>query len=164
MSIFFDIIELTAVFFLAAEAIKLENLKVLVEKYLKPLVAKLNPKIELVDDVSHLRFFERNQICIFCLVFYSFGVIIIISIFYLNKISPSVILHDLAPIYWVLLIVGVLFIPFVIGFLPYQLVVWFFEYSIKALTWVQTHTHTGAVGILGFIFFVFQYLGRRVFS
>jgi hypothetical protein len=61
-------------------------------------------------------------------------------------------LRNTEPIYWVFSIIGLLIIPLVIGFMPYQAVVWFFELSIKALTWVQLKSHTGVVGMLGFFY------------
>lgn len=162
MAVFFDIIEFLAVFLLAVEAIKIENLSVLVEQFLKPLISRLNPRVKFVDDVSHLNFFERNAINFFLLGLYIIGVAIIFTIFNIYDIDAIDLLREEAPIYWVLSILGMLTIPLVAGFLPYQLIVWFLEYAVKFLTWIQLRTHTGAVGILGFILFALQFWGRRL--
>ena len=88
MTLLFDTMEFLAVFLLAAEAIKLENLKVLVNHYLTPLSSKLNPKITYVDDVSHLGFWERNSVNFMFLGFYIFGFIIILTLFHLYDFDP----------------------------------------------------------------------------
>lgn len=162
MAICFDIVELLAVFLLAVEAIKLENLRVVVQEFLKPLIARLNPKIEWIDDTSHLGFFERNAFTFILLAFYLAGLIIVAAIFHILQVTPVSFLSGAQTIEWGLFVIGLLFVPILAGFLPYQLVVWFLELSVKALTWVQLKTHTGAVGILGFLLFAFQFLGRRI--
>jgi len=154
--------EFLAVFLLAAEAIKLENLKVLVNQYLTPLSSKLNPKITYVDDASHLGFWERNSVNFMFLGFYIFGFILILTLFHLYNFDPVEFFMGSEPIYWVLSIIGLLTIPLFVGFLPYQLVVWLVDLSVKGLTWVQLKTHTGVVGILGFLLFALQFIGRRI--
>ncbi|MFS1422298.1 hypothetical protein [Shewanella sp. 10N.286.48.B5] len=162
MAVIFDTVELLAVFLLAVEAIKVENLSVLVGGYLRPLISRLNPRITFVDDDSHLSFFERNMVNFFLLGFYVLGFAIIFSAFNVYNIDVIGFLRESAPVYWVLSILGLLIVPFIAGFFPYQLIVWFLEYSVKFLTWVQLRTHTGAVGILGFALFALQFLGRRI--
>lgn len=150
MALLFDTMEFLAVFLLAAEAIKLENLKVLVKNFLTPLISRLNPKINYVDDVSHLGFWERNTVNFIFLFLYIFGSLIILTLLYKYSFNPIELLTGAEPIYWVLSIIGLLIIPLAVGFLPYQLVVWLLDLSIQGLTWVQLKTHTGVVGILGF--------------
>lgn len=162
MAVLFDTVEFLAVFLLAVEAIKLKNLKVFVENFLKPLISRLNPTIKFVGDVSHFSFFERNAINFMFLGFYVFGVFLILTVFYIYNVDAVGFLREAAPIYWLLSILGLFIGPFIAGFLPYQLIVWFLEYSVKVLTWVQLSTHTGIVGILGFVLFALQLFGRRV--
>lgn len=162
MAICLDIVELLAVFLLAVEAIKLENLKIVVQEFLKPLIARLNPKIEWEDDTSHAVFFERNAFDFILIAFYLAGLIIVAAVFHVLQVSPVDFLRNAQPMELVLSVLGLFFVPILVGFLPYLLVVWFLELSVKALTWVQLQTHTGTVGILGFLLFTFQFLGRRV--
>lgn len=162
LAICFDIVEFLAVFLLAVEAIKLENLRVVVHEFLKPLIARLNPKIEFVDDTSHLGFFERHTLTFVLLAFYLAGLTLVAAIFHILQASYVNFLSDTQPFEWILFVIGLLLVPIVAGLLAYQCVVWFLELSVKALTWVQLKTHTGAVGILGFLLFAFQFWGRRV--
>ena len=162
MAVIFDTVELLAVFLLAVEAIKVENISVLVSRYLRPLISRINPKITFVDDDSHLRFFERHMANFSFLGFYVIGFAIIFSTFNIYSIDVIEFLIESDPVYRLLSILGLLMVPFIAGFFLYQLIVWFLEYSVKFLTWVQLRTHTGAVGILGFALFALQFLGRWI--
>jgi hypothetical protein len=162
LALLFDILELLAVFLLAVEAIKLKNLKILVKHFLTPWSSRLNPWINFIDDDSHLSFWDRNMISFTLLGFYVFGILIILTLFHISSFEPFTFLRSADPIYWVVSIFGLLIIPLFVGFLPYQIVVWLLDLSIMGLTWVQLRTHTGIVGILGFLLFLLQFIGRRV--
>jgi putative effector of murein hydrolase LrgA (UPF0299 family) len=162
LPVIFDVIEFVAVFLLAVEAIKLENLRTLVDSYLKPLYVRLNPQIKIVDDTSGIGFWERHAITFTFITFYVIGLCIIFAIFNNYNIDANELLKNAKLIYWIFSMIGLLIVPLVVGFMPYQAVVWFFELSIKALTWVQLKSYTGIVGILGFFLFTIQYWGRRV--
>lgn len=168
MSLFFDIIEFIAVFLLAVEAIKLNNLNVFVERVIKPLLSHINPKIKWdgdgESDCEKLTFIEKNAVYLFFLGFYLIGSTLIFIIFYKFDVNFINWLLNAAPIYWFLSLVAALISPLFIGFLPYQFLVWFLKNSIRALIWVQMKTHTGIVGILGFTLFSIQFIGRRVIN
>ncbi|KID36748.1 hypothetical protein QT15_09660 [Pseudoalteromonas flavipulchra NCIMB 2033 = ATCC BAA-314] len=158
--------EFLAVFLLAVEAIKLNNLNAFVERVIRPLLSHVNPKIKWVGDgeSEKLTFIERNAVHLFFLGFYLIGIALIFLVFYKFDFNFMNWLLNAAPIYWFLSLVAALILPLFVGFLPYQFLVWSLENSIKALVWVQVKTHTGIVGILGFTLFSIQFIGRRIIN
>jgi hypothetical protein len=160
----FDIIEFISVFLLAVEAIKLNNLNVLTEQYLKPLIHRLNPKVDFVADVSELRFIGRHAFSLILLCFYLVGLLIITTFFqafsddFIRLLTEATLLHI------VIFIISAIIIPVIVGFLPYQIIAWLLGYVVNILIWVQLKTHTGIVGLVGFLLFTVQFIGSRVIS
>ena len=165
MQVVFDVVEILAIFLLAVEAIKLENLSVLVNRLLAPTLGKINPKIEFIeDDNEYVGFFDRYWFEFVLISFYIVGLLISWFVFLKFNFHVFEWLSNTSGFTWVWVVPCMLFVPILVGFLPYQGVVLVFELSIKSLSWIEKHTKTGVVGILGFFLYLLQFVGRILLS
>lgn len=152
--------EFISVFLLAIEAIKVENLN-FVKSKIEAFHLKVNPTIKIVDEMpKDLPFFEKFAIELMLIGTYLFGLLCLLAVNYLSKYDfmkfPEGLLSK------AVFIVLLMIVPFFIGSLTYITFVWFLNVVIRFLVWLETSTHSGVVGILGFSIFAFQYIGRRV--
>lgn len=162
MILIFDIAEFLAVFLLAIEAIKLNNIDYFVQKKLKPFYTHVNPPVVFVDDTSHLGWRERHAFDIFALLLYLIGAGLLAFWNYHYELNAVSAFYESEILYKALFGLAALLIPFLVGFAAYQLLVWALEFSVYALVWIQQKTHNGVVGIIGFVLFAIQFWGRRV--
>nr|WP_289073533.1 hypothetical protein [uncultured Halomonas sp.] len=155
-----DSLELGAVFLLAVEAIKLENLARFREGS-GGLYRRLNPNIEFVDDfASDASVFERRWFEIYLGVIYMLGVA---SVFLLRNTFVWAYLPS-APAGWLgslLTIVGYVITPIFLGFAVYLVALGALKSSVGVLGLIERHTHSGIIGILGFAMFTLQFIARR---
>lgn len=154
-------LELTAVFLLAAEAIKVRNLQ-WIRSHTIRLHRVVNPKIEIVDELpKEMRFVDRYGIELFLLGFFVFGAIVIFTVFRALEIPlMSIVPRSVGG--WLILTLGIVTGPILVGMFTYTVIVWLLQGVVAALSWVEENTRNGVVGILGFILFLVQFIGRRV--
>ena len=154
----FDFMELTAVFLLAVEAIKIENL-VYLKAHWKKAYRFVNPKIEYVDELpSEQTFLERNSINIYMLFIYFVGLGIILflstkSSVVLPRFNGFGSLLYLVPYY--------IFAPAFVGGIAYSLIAYIMVRITDVFEWIENNSASGVVGIVGFILFFLQFIGRR---
>ncbi|NQU20869.1 MAG: hypothetical protein HQ567_06265 [Candidatus Nealsonbacteria bacterium] len=161
MSLLWDVLEVTAVFLLAAEAIKVRNLR-WIHSHTIRLHRVVNPKIEIVDELpKEMKFIDRYSIEFFLLGFFVFGVIAILTACRAFGI-PLISIVPRSVGGWLILIFGIVTGPILVGLSAYTVIVWLLQRIVAALSWVEENTLNGAVGILGFILFLVQFIGRRV--
>ncbi|MCY9805667.1 hypothetical protein OTK51_19760 [Vibrio scophthalmi] len=152
------VLEYVSVFLLAVEAIKLENLSWVKDKTIK-FRSILNPKITFVDAkdyVAPTTFLGKHGVKLFTVALYIVGVGVSAWGLSLFGLQMSGLLPDSA-LSWSLSGLYVLFICPIIGFAVYNSIVVLFSIVIKALSWVERSTKSGAVGILGFALFSIQF-------
>lgn len=158
-----DSLELTAVFLLAAEAIKLQNLAWIRSRTVT-LLRVVNPQIEFVDELPQdLKFSHRHAIELYLIGIYVLGIAVILGTIHEFDCSLSILVPG-SVIGWILFVLGILMGPLLVGMLLYTAMIWLLQRVITGLMWVEVNTRTGAVGILGFILFLTQFIGRRVFA
>ncbi|MEZ5573811.1 MAG: hypothetical protein R3E64_17625 [Halioglobus sp.] len=164
MAVALDLLEILAVFLLAVEAIKLDNLSKLTNRLLVPTLDIINPKITFVEKIAYKGIFDRYWFEISLFSFYLLG--LLISCFSMTYIGVDVLdwLRNTSGLSWLWIIPCVIFVPFIVGFLPYQGVVFAFQISVKGLYLVEKHTSTGVVGIMGFSLYLLQFIGRRLLA
>ena len=164
MQLALDLIEVLAVFLLAVEAIKLENLSKLSTKLLAPTLKKVNPEITYVENVECKSFLDKYGFALLTFGFYVVGFLILLLTFSHFNIDVIEWVNGVSRVHWLWFILCFLFVPIIVGLLPYTCVVFAFELSIRGLTLVERHTATGAVGIAGFALYLIQFLGRRLLT
>lgn len=158
-----DIFELTAVFLLSVEAIKLNNLQWLRART-DMVRGVINPEIEFVEGVPEdTPFLRRHAVDFWLLSLYIIGIVVCLFIaqavgLFVYFLTPKGILS------WIMWIIGGLFIPFICGLTIYTLAAWLLQQAINILSWIEQRTHTGIVGVLGFTFFTLQFVARRLFG
>lgn len=163
MSLLWDVLEVTAVFLLAAEAIKVRNLQWIRSRTIG-LRRVVNPKIEIVDELpKEMRFIDRYGIELFLLGFFVFGAIAILTACRALEI-PLISIVPRTVGGWLILILGIVTGPILVGLSAYTVIVWLLQGVVAVLSWVEENTRNGAVGILGFFLFFIQFIGRRVFT
>jgi hypothetical protein len=162
MQIVLDFIEILAVFLLAVEAIKLENLSTLTSKLLIPTLDKINPKVTFVETMQDEGFFDQYWFEVTLIGFFLLGLLICYITLSGFGIDVFEWFSNISGLSWLWVVPSMLFVSVLVGFLPYQVVVLAFELSIKSLSWIEKHTSTGVVGIMGFILYLFQFVGRRL--
>ncbi len=152
-----------AVFLLAAEAIKVRNLQ-WIRSHTIRLHRVVNPKIEIVDELPKEKsFVERYGIELFLLGSFVFGAIAILTACGALQIPlMSIVPRSVGG--WIILILGIVTGPVLVGLSAYTVIVWLLQGIVAALSWLEENTRNGAVGILGFILFLVQFIGRRVFT
>ena len=164
MVVALDLLEILAVFLLAVEAIKLENLSKLTSKLLVPTLDIINPKITFVEEIEYKGNFVRYWFEIFLFSFYLLGLLIsYIAMVYIG-VDALDWLRNTSGLNWLWVIPCVILVPFIVGFLPYQGVVFAFQITIKGLSLVEKHTSTGVVGIMGFSLYLLQFIGKRLLA
>ena len=85
----FDILEILAVFLLAVEAIKLENIIKFQKKWFVPLYRKINPEVKIVDELPpDTSFLDRHAFNIFLIVMYLTGLLLTVCLLYACGIWP----------------------------------------------------------------------------
>ncbi|WP_125925567.1 hypothetical protein [Halomonas aestuarii] len=159
-----DLLEITAVFLLAVEAIKIHNLSWVRTRALKPLLAYINPTVEFVEDYPPgATFVERHAGNLFFLGIYLFGwPVLIIGVGAFDVSLSSLVTHTVAG--WLLSILGVVFAPLLAGGIIYTALVSIVDQCIRGLSWVEAHTHSGVVGLLGFVLYLIQFATRRALA
>ena len=155
-----DIFELLAVFFLAVEAIKLKNLK-WVRDHLSGLHRRINPRIQYVDELPHdLSFASRHWFSISLVMFYLLGLLVCSVVLHFLGLSVSEELPRTPLALTIHILLSIVFLP-ICGLIVYSLVVLAFQLAIVILSAVEENTHSGVVGIIGFILFLSQFVARR---
>lgn len=158
--------EVLGALFLAVEAIKLHNVRFLRDRVLKMNLRRLNPEITFVDGnadndkgktdelrlYAFLIFFVILGMAISCGVLYGLGVELEDAWKTFSRIVPGS--------QWVDVILAVpvalvgLIISIVIGLSAYTIVVLSIRTGIAALDFIEQHTSSGVIGIIGFLFFL----------
>lgn len=159
-----DLLEITAVFLLSVEAIKIKNLEWVRARAINPFLARINPKIEFVEEFSTGdTFIERRAFELFFFGTYLFGWLVLFVGLAMLDVSLSSLIPQTA-LGWFFSALGVVFAPILAGMITYTAFVSIVERCIRALAWVEAHTHTGAVGALGFALYLTQFAVRRVLA
>ncbi|MGY4514628.1 hypothetical protein ACVWWW_000196 [Lysobacter sp. HA18] len=156
-----DLVEIASVFLLAVEAIKLQNLAWLRNRALAPLLTRINPQIEYVDDFPPSTPFSQR----YALEFSFLGIYVVgltlsgLSLQALASKYPMTPPHSVAA--WSATLLAATCGPFIVGVVAYSAAVWAIGRILKALAWVEAHTQSGAVGILGLSLYLIQFAARR---
>ncbi len=158
-------LEVVGTFFLAVEAIKLHNFRFLRERVLKVAALKVNPVIHFVDAGTDEERKQAGETWLNILI--GFFILLGLSITYaFLRLLGSGFGHVWAifsnfvpgPI-WIDLIAAlpaafvVLVLASVVGTSLYTLVVLVLDAMVATLHFIERHTATGIIGILGFLFF-----------
>jgi len=156
-----DITEITAVFFLAVEAIKVENLSSL-KGHWNDVYRRVNPKVVFVDEwPKNHTFTQKYQGEFFLIIGYVVGIVALLGI--------QKVLGYSQPVYdglsSILIMAGYyLLLPFFIFAAAYSGFVFFMERTTLFFEWIEKNTASGIVGIVGFLLYMIQYLLRRAFD
>ena len=165
MQIILDFVEIFAVFFLAVEAIKLDNLSKLTNKLLRPTLDKINPDIIIVEEEpEYISIFDKYWLEFNLGIFYLLGLSILHFVFLGFSFDFFGWLSGIYGVSWLWVVPSIIFIPLMVGSIPYQGIVFIFEISIKGLLWVERNTATGVVGIIGFFMYLLQFIGRKLLA
>ena len=158
--------EILGAFLLAVEAIKLHNLRFIREKVLKVAALKVNPVILFVDAKADEE--KRQAGETWLNIFFAFFILLGLSITYalvrllglgLKQAWATFSGFVPGPI-WVDVVAAfpagfvVLLVASVVGSTAYTLVVLALDAMIAALHFIERHTATGIIGIMGFLLFL----------
>lgn len=158
-----DVFELTAVFLLAVEAIKLKNLS-WVRTKVHLLHKAVNPDIKFVEELpTDLTFLQRHFMSIVLAGCWLIGALMAWGIITRTPLAAYIEAPQ-GSISWVLVIAGGLVVPLFLGVSAYDGIAYLLRSAIRALLWLEENTLSGAVGILGFGLFTTQFLLRRVLA
>ena len=160
-----DVLEVAGTFLLAVEAIKLENLKKLRERFFARIMRAMTPKAWVRRDASQAEINDEIAKVEFQAVLFIAVAGIVILLFAIRTAVPLDILWlnigSQTPESWwgkTILAVGaaliLLALGMVIGMLVYKLVLFPFQCSVNALEWIEAQTAAGVIGILGFFLFL----------
>jgi hypothetical protein len=155
--------EILGTFLLSVEAIKLPNLRRFRETILKTPLERLNPQIHFVEEASE----ETPAGAIWLLVILAFlflaGASCIYAFLRWNGIGIAtawrVLTHFVPGPAWIAQVAAfpaglvLLFVAGAIGLFLYSVPVFLLTCAVAALTWIETRTTSGIVGMLGFFFF-----------
>jgi len=157
-------LEIIGTFLLAVEAIKLHNLRFLREKILKVAALKINPVIYFIDKETPET--KRGEIWfnVLLIFFIVLGFFIAYSGLRLSGHSLSDVWNLFTSIVpghlWVDILVAIpaafvlLILASVLGTTAYTIPVIIFDGAIAMLSFIERHTASGVIGILGFLFFL----------
>lgn len=159
-------LEVLGAFLLAVEAIKLHNLRFMREKVLKVAALKVNPVIRFVDAKSDEGKKQAGETWINILI--AFFMLLGVSITYGVLRFLGLGLRDAWAAFsgfvpgslWVDVVAALpagfvaLLVASVVGSGAYTLVVLLLDAMIAVLDFIERHTATGVVGIVGFLFFL----------
>jgi hypothetical protein len=159
-------LEVLGTFFLSVEAIKLHNFRFLREKVLKLATLKMNPIIQFVDTKTDDEQKQAGEAWLNIL--FGFFILLGLSIIYVFlRLLGSGLGHIWAAFSgfipgptWVDIIAALpvafvfLLLAGAVGTSSYTLVVLVLNAAIAALYFVERHTATGIIGILGFLLFL----------
>lgn len=156
-------LEIIGAFLLAVEAIKLRNLRFIRERVLKVAVLKINPIItffdaklgEKTDDASFnsfLAFLVILGVCLSYMVLRFLGLSLSDTWGVFREFVPGPLWVDMLVSLPVVLVA--LLLANVVGASVYSFVVFMLESMIAILEFIERHTATGFIGIMGFLFFL----------
>jgi len=143
--LFFNII---GTFLVSAEAIKVENLRILAKIFNKGS-NNLNPQIEFVDGNSDKTFTTTNS-----RRFYKSVMFIPLSNILLFWIFSYMVLQHLFPKLWFLF---TLFISFFGGTFIWTVLIYSFKGIVLFLSFIEKKLSRGMIGIIGFLILVVSY-------
>lgn len=154
-----------AVFLLAVEAIKLENLSKAQRKGIIPFYRIINPRMKIVDEFPpDISFYGKHEFAIRTIAMYLTGLFWTgLLLHALGVLSLQAILPG-SFIGWIAVVIGVIIVPMLLSLIVYTIAVGIFFMPIKILLWIQKNTQNGIVGIMGFTIYLIQYVCRRVIS
>lgn len=165
MRLFGSCLEVLGAFLLAIEAIKLHNLRFIRERVLEVVASKVNPVVHFVNANSDEE--KKQSVDWINIVFTSFillGLLIIYGLVRLLGLDPRDAWGTFSgfvpgPL-WIDILVALpagfllLLISSFVGYGTYALVVLALGTAIAALNFIERHTATGVVGIMGFLLFL----------
>ena len=167
---FAQICDLLGAFFLAVEAIKLENFKALKNNLVKPFYKFLNPDIEIIDDADnkqHQEDLKKSAFSIWFRIFILFLTGVGVFLF-LNNIWPSIaqkilffINSSSAPnwLYYLILVPILIWLILMAGLIFYTVIVLFIEKIIIGFFDVlEIYTPKGTIGLIGFFLYLIAFL------
>jgi len=154
-------LEYVSVFLLAVEAIKLDNLAWIKASSLQ-LKGFLNPEIAFVEEDEYIpptTFFDKHTFKLLLAVNYTIGLAVFAWGASIIGISPNELIPGTTPM-WAAGIFGAMFAVPLAGFVMYTAVVQLLHMVVVMLTWIESSTKSGVVGILGFVLFSIQFFMR----
>lgn len=158
-----DLLEFTAVFLLAVEAIKLKNLG-WVRLKVHVLHKTINPNIRIVDDLpKDLPFTDRFFFELSFLGLWFLGALLCLMVIATTQVAMNLAVPGTVAS-WVVVSMAALCVPLTVGLLAYTGIAYVLRGVIRGLFWLEENTRSGAVGILGFVLFATQFFLRRAFS
>jgi hypothetical protein len=172
-----SILEISGTFFLSVEAITLQKLKALKQGLFARVVHLLTPKASVPEsateeDIANVKEKVLNRtFAILALV----GVAFLYALLRARRGTLPGVWHVLLSIVpspsWLSIsfavcigISGLLGFSLFTGYILYWLVLFPFKFSYSFLQWIETHTQSGAIGILGFLMFLVGTLIHAYFS
>lgn len=160
--------EILGAFFLAVEAMKLENFRVLQDRFVRPFYRSVNPTISFVDDPSPRprRTWKRplDAFELFLVSILTIGALFVTLGFFAADFRLDAIVQYLAnsipgPTFvglvaaWIGILLGSLISSLLVGGTSYSLLVGLTVIAVRFLDAIERHTPTGAIGLLGFLLF-----------
>lgn len=159
--------EILGTFLLAVEAIKLPNLRKLRTELFEKALRPLDPRVfvsESASDADIEKIKERVHgrfLLIFAVIGFPLMLVAAIAV----EGSPSALWAAVysaitRPPLWVTLVLvflGAVFafgISVIVGYVLYLLALSAFSFPVRTLNWIETHTDSGVIGILGFLLFL----------
>ncbi|MGE0448479.1 MAG: hypothetical protein AB7N70_35895 [Dehalococcoidia bacterium] len=159
--------EILGTFLLAIEAMKLENFRVLRDRFVQPFYHALNPTIEIVDEPVSPRTWKRplETLEVFFVGILAIGALVVMLGFAAFDASPARIVQYLAGhvpgpnllglvAAWSILAIGVTLGSALLGGIAYSLVAALALAAVRCLDTIDRHTPTGVIGLLGFVSFL----------
>ena len=163
--LFASVCEVSGTFLLAVEAIKIDNLKAVREKFFGRMVRLLTFRIWVPKDASPKEIasrVERAELWVYAfLTAVGFGVILAIGSLGTGSISALLLsIKNALPIEtWLaaiaIFLAGCVVATFsaILGFLLYSVILLPFKATFQSLAWIEAKTASGVIGILGFVVF-----------
>ncbi len=157
-----DIITILGTFLLAVEAIKLRNLIILRKKYMVTFREIINPRIEWVDGEpsKKAKSETRRFFLIWGILLISVGTISNILLLKLAFIQYY--FGKVGNVYYEILIF--VLIAFLSGAVIWTFLIYFLKFMELLLIKIESHTESGVIGIIGFLFILSSYIIKWITS
>lgn len=161
-----SVAEILGAFFLAIEAMKLENFRSLRDRFVRPFYRLVNPTISYVDGPKSRRTWKRplDAFELFLVAILLIGALLVAlgfsaADFRLNAIARYLANSIPGPTFvglaaaWTGILLGSLISSLLVGGTSYFLLVGLTVAAVRFLDAIERHTPTGAIGLLGFLLF-----------